>query len=125
MIKAAFILALLASGGALTLAAGNEHHVITLNPSQPDAEEGKKPETVYNWIEHVLDCPEFLNADDANNRVELWIHINEDGSVAIKNLLGVNPKLVSYVKKNLEGKMYKSSESGKDFHFAIRFRRIS
>ena len=125
MIKAAFVLALLASGGATILAAGgnNSDHLqaaLTL-PEDPNA---GKPESLYSWIQRNLHCPDFIQTDNEDNKVMLYVHVDKDGALQVTNASATDQRLVDYVRHQLNGKIFKTSEPDHDYHFAIRFRRI-
>lgn len=127
--KTAFIIALLASGSAITLAAGgspksgNSETPLTHESAVKD--EDKKPLPFYSWVQKTLPCPEFVQTDEATNRVELWIKVSQDGTVEVEDLFSYNTELSNYVKTQLDGKVYPSTNGNNEYHFTIHFRRIS
>ncbi len=125
MIKTAFILAMLASGGAITRAAGNGssfgNYANYFN--NVDDADSKKPQTIYSWIQRQMPCPEFIDSD-FSNRVELWLRITEDQKIIVLHAKAETQRLSDFVIAKLDGQMCPNAEAGGQYHFAINFKRI-
>ncbi len=125
MIKTAFILAMLASGGAITLAAGNGSSFGNSDNyfNKADDAESKKPQTIYSWIQRNMPCPEFVESDE-ENRVELWLNITDDQKIVVLKTKSDTQRLSDFVKAKLNGRICPNAEAGGQYHFAINFKRI-
>lgn len=128
LIKSAFILSVLATIGAITLAASKPHHftgtevypdekTCTLSASTPGQE-------FYSWIQHHVSCPQFVK-DSQSHRVEVWIRVKEDGTMQVVKTSQAAPALVAHVQHELNGAQCPYAPVGSVYHFAIQFKRIA
>jgi hypothetical protein len=129
IMKAAFVMALLASGGAISLASESAHRPDQYGDFTTADTLHSTPETqqqqFYKWIQHQITVPAFIQSDEASNRVILKLEVDTDGKVNVLESLSVDPRLAAYVQQELQGRMYSSISQSGEYHFAIHFRRIS
>jgi hypothetical protein len=128
MIRAAFVLALLATGSAVTLAANGNHRRSEADDSKQEVamtwRSAKPVDALHEWIRRNVKCPDFISTDGVNNRVELWLGIRPDGRITVKHAKSTNEKLVAYIHESLEGKFFSEAVAEKEFHLAIVFKRV-
>ena len=119
-IKVMLVVAMIATGGAIALAADG------FSSKKPVvAEKVKEPSRVlYNKVRRVLHCPDFIG--DQIEKAEIWLHVNEDGSLVVKHIRTTNSQLAHYIMKGLDGKSFvlPIDEVNKDYHFALSFQII-
>lgn len=128
LIKSAFILSVLATIGAITLAASKPHH-FTGTEIYPDDKVTLTHDVVpgqefYSWIQHHVHCPQFVK-DNQPHRVEVWIRVNGDGTMQVVKSTAADPALVAHVQRELNGANCPYASSGSIYHFAIQFKRIA
>ncbi|MBX7053208.1 MAG: hypothetical protein K1X54_14320 [Flavobacteriales bacterium] len=128
LIKSAFILSVLATIGAITLAASKPHH-FTGTEIIPDEKNHTALSTTpsqefYSWIQHHVHCPEFVK-DNGAHRVEVWIKVQDDGTMQVVKTTAADPALVAHVQHELNGKNCPYAPAGAIYHFAIQFKRIA
>lgn len=125
MIKAAFILSMLGSGGAIALASGKGEST-DFSPKtflKNDETVDEKPQTFFNWIQKEVRCPEFVNSDD-DHRVELWLDIDANNNIVVLNAKSNSKRLSDFVIKELHGRPYPTADVSGVRHFAINFKRL-
>ncbi len=126
-IKTAFVIAMLATGSAIALTAGNlnpdmRNNIDPIETLHKNAED-EKPQTIRTWVKNHLKCPEFVQSNE-NNRVELWLKCDSDGNVEIIQAKSESERLIEFVNDELNGKICPVEESEGIYHFAIQFKRI-
>jgi hypothetical protein len=118
IIKMVLVVALISTGGAISLAAGG----LSTTPKEEHKEEINSG--FYNKVRKALHCPEFIG--DKQEKAEIWLHVNEDGSLVVKHIKTDNSRLAHYIMKGLNGISFELpiDEVNKDYHFALRFQLI-
>lgn len=128
LIKSAFILSVLATIGAITLAASKPHHFTgteIIPDEKTNTELASAPgQEFYSWIQHHVHCPQFVK-DSQSHRVEVWIRVNEDGTMQVVKTSKAEPELVAHVQHELNGAHCPYAPAGSLYHFAIQFKRIA
>ena len=118
IIKMVLVVALISTGGAISLAAGG----LSTTPVAEKREENNSG--FYYKVRKALHCPDFIG--DKQEKAEIWLHVNEDGSLVVKHIKTDNSRLAHYIMKGLNGISFELpiDEVNKDYHFALRFQLI-
>lgn len=119
-IKLMLVVALVSTGGAISLAADG-----LSDPDSTEKTAAAQPATeFYTTIRKALHCPDFIG--EKMEKAEIWLHVNEDGSIVVKHIRTENSRLAHYIMKGLNGKSFNLpiNEVDKDYHFALRFQLI-
>ncbi|MBL0317074.1 MAG: hypothetical protein IPP69_15445 [Flavobacteriales bacterium] len=128
LIKSAFILSVLATIGAITLAASKPHHftgTAIIPDERTNTEFASTPgQEFYSWIQHHVHCPEFVK-DNGAHRVEVWIQVQADGTMQVVKTSATDSALVAHVQHELNGAHCPYAPAGSVYHFAIQFKRIA
>lgn len=128
LIKSAFILSVLATIGAISLAASKPHHFTgteIIPDEKTNTELASAPgQEFYSWIQHHVHCPQFVK-DSQSHRVEVWIRVNEDGTMQVVKTSKAEPELIAHVQHELNGAQCPYAPAGSVYHFAIQFKRIA
>lgn len=127
MMKVALVVALIATGGALTLATGgstttNSDGFTTTDGSLNNG--GHESESILNWIKNFIHCPDFIGQQ--KQQVQLWLQVDADGNLKVLNIKSEDEKLTEYVLQQLNGKTLDLpiNEVNRSYHFVLRFQTI-
>lgn len=128
-IKAALIIAIMASTGAVTLLAGRsnfEHNRQEVALQKKPRKNEKKIENpdFYRWLSKELRMPKFVDGKTTDNRVELHLIIAPEGKAEIIDIQGKNQLLIEYVTDKVKHLKYPQCFEGNSYHFAIKFQLI-
>ncbi len=123
MIKSAFILSMMASGGAIALASGKGETSQFSSQFLTEVSDAKKPQTFYGWIQNTLSCPDFVDAH-TEHRVELWLDVDANNKLVVLNAKSNSKRLSDFVIKELNGRLCPTANESGMRHFAINFKRI-
>jgi hypothetical protein len=124
-IKAALMMAIIASTGAITLAAGSghdqlRHQVSTGNPLPHDVQD-KKETAFYRWFKNQLGMSEFSSSAYPQSRAVLRLQLDETGKPVIADIQSDNALLSDELNNYIMQMQFPQDFAGKNFHFAIRF----
>ncbi len=127
-IKTVFVIAMLATGSAIALAAGSRNfadddRIVKNETTDISIADKNKPQKIYAWIKKKVRCPEFINSED-DNLVEVWLKHGTNGRIEILKMNAVSDRLSSYVMQELNGQYCPVEDIDSIYHFAIQFKRI-
>jgi hypothetical protein len=123
--KAALMMAIVASTGAITLAAGNKKDDDMAR--LPDkgfefvADQEHEQSAFYQWVKKQLKIPDFIENGHEDNRVEIHLEIAKDGKPVIHHIRSNNDHLKQYVIRKFQSLIYPDEFSDQSYQFTIRF----
>lgn len=65
-------------------------------------------ETVRREIVRNINCPDFIEQNDVTNQVKALVNVDQDGTVSVEEINSGNPRLITYVKEQLQNMKLKS-----------------
>ena len=65
-------------------------------------------ETVRREIIRNISCPDFIEQNDVINQVKALVQVDENGAVSVEEINSGNPRLMSYVKDQLQNMKVKT-----------------
>jgi hypothetical protein len=123
--KAALMMAIIASSGAITLAAGSGHeqHRQQVSDNHPQLEQAQENnETAfYRWFKKQLGMSAFSSADYADSRAVLRLQLDATGKPVVADIQSDNTTLNENLNGCIMQMQFPQDFAGKNFHFAIRF----
>ncbi len=79
-------------------------------------------ESVRREIIRSITCPDFIEGDNPANQVKAVVEIDNDGNISIDDINSGNPRLISYVKDQLQNMKVKSLGQTQKFVLVINFK---
>jgi hypothetical protein len=79
-------------------------------------------ESVRREIIRSISCPDFIEGDDVTNQVKAIVEIDNNGNVSVQDINSANPRLISYVKDQLQNMKVKSLGQTQKFVLVINFK---
>lgn len=79
-------------------------------------------ETVRREIIRNITCPDFIEGDDVTNQVKAIVQVDDNGNVNVQEINSANPRLISYVKDQLQNMKVKSLGQTQKFVLVINFK---
>jgi hypothetical protein len=93
-----------------------------LNATNHRQIEKNAKESVRREIIRNISCPDFIEGDDATNQVKAIVQIDEKGNVSVQDINSANPRLISYVKEQLQNMKVSSLGQTQKFVLVINFK---
>lgn len=80
-----------------------------LNASNHAQIQKNAKEIVRREIIRNISCPDFIETNDVTNQVKAIVQVDESGAVSVEEINSGNPRLMSYVKEQLQNMKLKSA----------------
>ncbi len=79
-------------------------------------------ETVRREIIRNISCPEFVEGDDVTNQVKAIVRVDDNGNITVEEINSANPRLITYVKEQLQNMKVSHSSMTQKFVLVINFK---
>ncbi len=124
MIKVAFVLALIGSGGALSLASGIEHR--SQATDNEIVVESTKTATIVDMIKLKLSFKDSGQLATDQNLVGIWLSTDEFGTVKLLHVKNASKALTKLIYGQLDGAQMPldQSECNRQFHYVLHYNLI-
>ena len=84
---------------------------------QKNAKESVRREIIRN-----ISCPDFIEGDDVTNQVKAIVQVDDNGNITVQEINSANPRLISYVKEQLQNMKVSRSNMTQKFVLVINFK---
>ena len=79
-------------------------------------------ETVRREIIRSISCPDFIESDDITNQVKAIVQVDDKGNISVEEINSANPRLITYVKEQLQNMKVSRSNMTQKFVLVINFK---
>ena len=93
-----------------------------LNATNHKQIEKNAKETVRREIIRSISCPDFIEGDNLTNQVKAIVEVDNSGNVSVDAINSANPRLIPYVKSQLQNMKVKSLGQTQKFVLVINFK---
>lgn len=78
------------------------------------------------WVLNHISYPDFLYDENLSKYpTKVWFHLNSDGTISVANVKSNNEQLKEHIKKCVNGRFFKGTNTDENFCLAITFKKLN